>query len=324
MCWLQAEEAQGVSSSLTSLLEFTNIYQCDGQSPKCQNCTKTGRGERSQMDRTSVHCTQYSLTVPDCLVEDPATGFQRPRNYMQSLETRVAYLESLLQQARPEVALDHYLTDNDACSDAAGNSPRDAMGRKREDVVDGQLDNLPSEVALLCINAAGREPQYFGPSSAVSFSRIVGVTMGLSKKGGSSIQSVDTAMGLGKNLKANAQFPTPTRAKELSNAYFDNIAPQYPFLHRPTFAVWEEACINASLSGNVEAAGDTALFFVFMVYAIGCLAIGPREMETAEGYYSFALDHQASILDLDNLLSIQTILCCAVYSVRSPLGASLW
>ncbi|KAL2818637.1 hypothetical protein BJX63DRAFT_383600 [Aspergillus granulosus] len=60
--------------------------KCNGRSPKCQNCVKSGR---------------------DCLVEDPATGLHRPRDYLKSLESRVAYLESLLQQVRPDVALDH-------------------------------------------------------------------------------------------------------------------------------------------------------------------------------------------------------------------------
>ena len=37
-----------------------------------------------------------------------------------------------------------------------------------------------------------------------------------------------------------------------------------------------------------------------------------------------AMDRIAPILELDNLLSIQSILCCAVYSVRSPVGVSIW
>jgi hypothetical protein len=30
------------------------------------------------------------------------------------------------------------------------------------------------------------------------------------------------------------------------------------------------------------------------------------------------------MLEMDNLQSIQAILCCAVYSIRSPIGISLW
>jgi hypothetical protein len=62
---------------------------------------KTGRG------KFNAPFAKSSLTLSDCLVEDPATGLYRPRDYLQSLEARVAYLEGLLQQVNPEVALDH-------------------------------------------------------------------------------------------------------------------------------------------------------------------------------------------------------------------------
>jgi hypothetical protein len=69
----------------------------------------------------------------------------------------VAYLESLLQQSRPEVALDHL---------GAAGVPRSAPeqvspGREADDE---NIDDLSSDVALLCLSAAGREPHYFGPS----------------------------------------------------------------------------------------------------------------------------------------------------------------
>lgn len=37
-----------------------------------------------------------------------------------------------------------------------------------------------------------------------------------------------------------------------------------------------------------------------------------------------ALDHIGTLIDMDSLQSIQAILACAVYSIRSPIGVSLW
>jgi len=93
----------------------------------------------------------------DCLVEDPATGLHRPRDYLRSLEARVAYLESLLQQSRPEVALDHL---------GAAGVPQSALEQvsPSREADDENIDDLSSDVALLCLSAAGREPHYFGPS----------------------------------------------------------------------------------------------------------------------------------------------------------------
>lgn len=258
----------------------------------------------------------------DCLVEDPATGLHRPRDYLRSLETRVAYLESLLQQTRPEVALDHLEDGQRQLSQDQISPGRDADNEN--------IDDLSTDVALLCLSAAGREPHYFGPSCAVSFSRIVSATMGLHRRGGTSQHSGSAAWPESDiqepevQRTVSASFPSRNLAATLSQAYFKNIHPQYPFLHKPTFQAWEEACTRANQSGNMETAGDLPLFFVLMVYAIGSLTLGSAHRDSAAAYYSMALDHQAPVLDLDSLESIQSVLCCAVYSVRSPVGVSLW
>ncbi|KAF4461429.1 transcription activator acu-15 [Fusarium albosuccineum] len=293
--------------------------KCDGQIPRCQNCSKNGR---------------------ECLVEDPATGLLRPRDYMQSLEARVAYLEGLLQQVRPDVALDHLagLEKNSsdfspvAATSFAGPSDANAENdRQRDDDsldVEDPADQLSTDVALLCLTTASKEPHYFGPSSAVSFSRVVSAAMNLPKKvGGSQASAVAFDHGgSGWNFARPFPigFPAPPLGTTLSQAYFNNIHPQYPFLHRPTFQFWEELCFKAEASGNLSVAGDIAQFFVWMVYAIASLALGPTNYDTAESYYNMALAHQPSVLELDSIESIQSLLGCAVYSIRSPAGGSLW
>ncbi|KAF1940938.1 hypothetical protein EJ02DRAFT_466970 [Clathrospora elynae] len=274
--------------------------KCDGQKPKCQNCIRSNR---------------------DCLVEDPATGLQRPRDYLQCLEARVAYLESLLQQTRPEEALDHWGATR------VPDSSLDDFAHSRE-AHDGKIDHLSADVALLCLSAAGREAHYFGPSCAVSFSRVVSATMGLPKRGATSQQAADAqgseAQGPEVQRTVHASFPSRSLAATLSQAYFRNVHSQYPFLHKPSFQVWEEACTRANQAGHIIAAGQLPLFFVLMVYAIGSLALGTAHRDSAEAYYAMALDHQAPVLELDSLESIQSILCCAVYSIKSPVGVSLW
>ncbi|KAL6400206.1 transcription activator protein acu-15 [Ilyonectria robusta] len=287
--------------------------KCDGQSPRCQNCSRSGR---------------------ECLVEDPATGLYRPRDYMQSLEARVAYLEGLLQKTRPDVALDHLVESEQsprgdiqqASASGLHNAPQDdAQGGPSIEVED-PADQLSADVALLCLSAAGKEPHYFGPSSAVSFSRIVSAAMKLPRKVGGSQNSVLMAENAAFSSARlfPISFPSPALGSTLSQAYFNNLHPQYPFLHRPTFEFWEDSCMKADASGNLYIAGDVALFFVWMVYAIASLALGPAHYDTAESYYYMALEHQPAVLELDSIESIQSLLSCAVYSIRSPTGGSLW
>lgn len=37
-----------------------------------------------------------------------------------------------------------------------------------------------------------------------------------------------------------------------------------------------------------------------------------------------ALEHIDTLVEMDSLQSIQAVLSCAVYSIRSPIGVSLW
>ena len=210
---------------------------------------------------------------------------------MQSLETRVAYLEGLLQQARPDVALDHLMgleKDASSLSPAAptpltvsaeipatgngnGNRQREAPAGMEE-----ATDQLSTDVALLCLTAASKEPHYFGPSSAVSFSRIVSAAMDLPKRARASNQESSVQFEHGSSTWDFPQpflisFPSPQSGAALSQAYFNNIHPQYPFLHQPTFQFWEDLCFKANLAGNLSIAGDMAQFFVWMVPALAPL-----------------------------------------------------
>jgi hypothetical protein len=237
-------------------------------------------------------------------VEDPATGLHRPRNYMQSLESRVVYLEALLREVHPDIALGQndqngpsnmdtgasfllstspQTTDASSFNQLVGDSfggiytsppPKSRQPSSFEKADDGddgqvgQVDHLSSEVALLCLNAAGGEPHYFGPSSAVSFSRIVSATMGLKGEGSScSPRDFEENEEIPPIIRPTRvpRLPSPSVSANLSRAYFNNIHPQYPFLHRPTFLKWEQDICDVNQSGDNSAAGDIPLFFVLMV-----------------------------------------------------------
>ncbi|CBF80573.1 Zn(II)2Cys6 transcription factor [Aspergillus nidulans FGSC A4] len=103
--------------------------RCDAQVPICTNCRR------------------YNT---ECLVEDPATKRHHPRNYLETLEQRVATLEGVIRgmHATPP--------SND-----------------RTAVQDNELSDLSSMIGTLSLNAAGAEPHYLGSSSAFAFARFV-------------------------------------------------------------------------------------------------------------------------------------------------------
>lgn len=193
----------------------------------------------------------------------------------------MVYLESLLQRERPD----------GASATGASPSPPYVQPAPSEEVAspgahtvrpvsmthsdDQQIDRLSSEVALLCLSAAGREPHYFGPSSAVSFSRIVSATMGLTVSEDTTSSTSprveperDDGDSQGRDPRRDAPrlcLPSPNTASRLVQAYFANIHPQYPFLHRPTFGKWHEEVRSALEYGETEDVAKFPLFFVLMV-----------------------------------------------------------
>ncbi|KAJ5958927.1 transcriptional regulator family: Fungal Specific TF [Penicillium vulpinum] len=303
-------------------------------------------------ERTMLAC--IGLHQRECLVEDTATGLHRPRNYMQSLESRVVYLGSFLRESRPDISLDGddqsrtmnnesvvpFVPPTSAQMPGVSTFGQDSPERAYtgsshthqasstlQNEHAGQVDHLSSEVAMLCLNAAGGEPQYFGPSSAVSFSRIISATMGLKSDPNLSTPrtaDLDESDPRVPRTDRVPQLPPPSVSVNLTRAYFDNIHPQYPFLHRPTFCKWEQEVRNASESVDNSTAGEIPIFFVLMAYATGSLVMSQSQDYTASTYYNMALDHLPAVLALNNLESVQSILCCAVYSIRSPTGPSLW
>lgn len=60
-------------------------------------------------------------------------------------------------------------------------------------------------------------------------------------------------------------FPEYSVAVKLSNAYFENIQPQYPFLHEPTFRLHEEKVLRQSPEIADIMLYPIPLFFINMV-----------------------------------------------------------
>jgi hypothetical protein len=132
---------------------------------------------------------------------------------------------------------------------------------------DDDGNDLASNVALLALSASGREPHYFGPSSALSFSRVASSALKTRKRQGASQPSIysDVDNRPVAQSRGAVLFPPPNVGHALSVAYFNHVHPQYPFLHRDTFKMREEECLQAQQAGKVGSLKEIPLFFVLMV-----------------------------------------------------------
>uniref|UniRef100_A0A8H7KA26 Xylanolytic transcriptional activator regulatory domain-containing protein n=1 Tax=Bionectria ochroleuca TaxID=29856 RepID=A0A8H7KA26_BIOOC len=243
-----------------------------------------------------------------CLVEDPATKRQQPRNYLETLEDRVRFLEGKLRES-----------DLEGSTASPSNEPSTFYPRSSSE--QHELSDLSSMIGTLSLSAAGAEPHYLGSSSVFAFARFVEPSL---RQVVSSIPPDKASEGSNQPSMLNpCPLPEYQTAVRLSNAYFQNIHPQYPFLHEPTFRIWESALKSPLGPFEVLEYKSVPIYFLFMVYAVGALLL-PTPGYSPERLYASALLYIDEILYHDNLECIQAILCSATYSLRSSKGTSHW
>lgn len=237
-------------------LFLTETRQCDDNTPTCANCQRFGTGKFRNHTDALAFLRGLTPGIADCLVEDPETKKQRPRNYVESLEQRLALHERQSAQHT---------------SDTSGLSPglHSNHGSQKtmptftsEEDNDGDSD-LPSKVGFLDVKTTQVEPQYLGPSSAFSFAHIINASL----RGAITQRPVPGQRG--PNQAETAPIPCPfpeyNVAMKLSNAYFENIHPHYPFLHEPTFRHYEKMLIKQSSEIPNVIMYSVPLFFINMV-----------------------------------------------------------
>jgi hypothetical protein len=185
-------------------------------------------------------------------VEDPVTKRQHPRDYVSTLENRIAQLEQALAQGShvsPKSNIDHDTTPADSDT--------------RPD--DGNTSAFADSLATLGLNASGNERRYLGQSSVVSFSRII--SSSLLKAAPSKFHNAQTNTAESDAQQFPCLLPDSHSARILSDAYFRSIQQQYPFLHEPSFRAWEADLL---LPGKELNESDRVpLFFLYAV----CLSL---------------------------------------------------
>ena len=189
---------------------------------------------------------------------------------METLEERLAYLEGLLQHVGGPGTAGMPISQYDpaspqppvAASDTAVDRDGSSGGRAQED--DGStVDNLASKVGTLSLNAAGAEPHYLGSSSAFAFARLIKPSLSqLALQPSFFVRSQPPEDALSPVM---CPLPDYATGVKFSNAYFQNIHAQYPFLHESTFRGWEAALLQPSETLFNLGFSPVPFFFLNMV-----------------------------------------------------------
>jgi hypothetical protein len=188
------------------------------------------------------------------------TKRHQPRNYLETLEQRVVLLEDMLRDLRPDIASDATSSSDDRR--AINNRQLSKPDPRTVDSEHHELGDLSSMIGTLSLNAAGAEPHYLGSSSAFAFARFVEPAL---RQVVSSMPAVSKGDRHDQLTPEPCPLPDYQTAVKLSNAYFRNIHPQYPFLHEPTFRMWETALKDPFQALDILNYGPVPLYFLNMV-----------------------------------------------------------
>lgn len=243
-------------------------------------------------------------------------------SYVNGLETRVKWLESLLREKVPGIALDNSPGSPASLNPPQQDNPGDGtvtpaspdQGSSEEQ---GSLGKISEQIGFVSI-AAGAGLRYVGPSSGLFFTRYV--LAGLAKQVRIEkpiADEVDQRAGVPDDLLVFEPKDLPAdqrQARWLSQAYFDIVHPQYPFLHEPTHL----ETIQKIYDG--EEVGLMHEFQTFLVLAIGATIHSQRAklMLGAEGYYASTMSQMDTVSQSKLLGTAQCTLLLEMYTLNNP------
>ncbi|KZF25076.1 hypothetical protein L228DRAFT_265560 [Xylona heveae TC161] len=286
-----ASAASSISSSFRNVSACNRCRlrknRCDQRLPACASCEKAG-----------VKCVGY----------DPITKREIPRSYVYFLETRVSYLETLLQNnGIPYAPAQAFESDNAqgaglngtsalseekptntdgaarrAIGPAAGRElPEDGWRRPQNDA--DKLNKLVSNIGMVSVQGAS-DPRYLGSTSGISFARVVFAAVKSSVTGASSERGSirpSTAASGGPTMRDSffglhtkptikpAPFPDKDLGVKLVSLYFEHANPQIPILHRGEFM----SLFNRAYSIDEKLRTPRELYILNIVFAIGAAII---------------------------------------------------
>ena len=288
---------QGSASS-----SFRNVSACN----RC-------RLRKNRCDQNLPACSSCEKAKVKCVGFDPITKREIPRAYVYYLESRVSYLEELLNARglafAPADDFDVGTKPNaDVSSIAPSSPPSERLGpttssrhnaieqdrRKQEEAE--RLNKLVSNIGMVSVQGAS-DPRYLGSTSGISFARVVfaavrssisgstseraglrpGKVMGPPAVTGTSMR--DSFFGLqSKPAFKQAPFPDKTLGARLVNLYFEYANPQIPILHRGEFM----SLFDRTYANEQSRRSPRELYMLNIVFAIGAgIILGGPEPNTS-------------------------------------------
>ncbi|KAF2167795.1 hypothetical protein M409DRAFT_21945 [Zasmidium cellare ATCC 36951] len=261
---------------------------------------------------------QRRCTNAYCHIEEPpvrAVGPTIQNEHVSSLENRIRHLEQELLRTRSG---DHGLIEH---------PPNNASQERNTSTASFNTTNHFSERELATNQHVSRE-RMRSPPSAISI--IVNVQHSQSHKFPVLEPEVGTSSPI---LIYGAHAPTLSLihppeeglAERIVETAYSYVQARYCIIDWVQLREWHrqrDSYLNSTQESDVQS--QTAAFFIWMIYAIGARFVPELGQESSEAYFARASKYLPIVIGLQDIFTVQALLCMIQYCFRAPKGPSLW
>ncbi|KAJ5569880.1 uncharacterized protein N7459_009310 [Penicillium hispanicum] len=272
------------------------------------------------------NATITAKTSTKCQFDVPPDGVLRGHAYVSTLEARIQFLERELRAKVAEKALDNngprYTPDTawsepQACERVPSLHEEPVDDICEEERIPGQShppqgNDLEDAVSSLGSTQRGRLAGAPGesPQERQTSAPCITVLDVLHTKTFTSDLDEDPLPDL----------PSDSRAKALVDTVYFYTQARYCIIDWTQLREWHrdrEAIAYASTESPVEL--QTGAFFIWIIYAIGACLVPNPESSTTEAYFARARIYVPAVMGLQDLTTVQALLCLTQYYYRAPV-----
>lgn len=303
-------------------------HTSDMDGPRC-------RSKKIRCDGVRPTCSQCANVGFECKTSDKLSRRAFPRGYTESLEERVRSLENEVRELKD--LLDEKDEKIDMLSRIHSQSPhsiqlpsprrgsaapQDSKGKEKSQTPEAdEVFKVQQSPYLLAGAVDGADSYFSGTSSGRHFIEAFKHKV---QETGRSTNDIQTESLLASSIRKQDDpasrpqspvvFKAPPRlvSDQLVNIYFQEWAPLFPVLHRPTFLALYEKYV-----ADPDAVTDkTAIAQLNLVFGVAALSNGTRssaDLESFERQWRAATD---TIINENTLATLQALVLAQIYCIQ--------
>lgn len=307
------------------------------QSRIAQACDRC-RSKKIRCDGVRPTCSQCANVGFECKTSDKLSRRAFPRGYTESLEERVRGLElevrelkdlldekdekiDMLSRLHTQSGANAQLPSPRRQSSASLDPSERTKSTSSEEQSPTRGDTFKVQQSPHLLDGEGSDSYFAGTSNGRTF---VDAFKRKAKESGRDSAAIDTEKLLGGVPKKQPEAPltpesppvwkAPPRlvSDQLINIFFQEWAPLYPALHRPTFLTLYERYVadSDSITDKAEIAQ------LNLVFGIAALSNGTRKSTDLDSFESQWKAAVSSIMEDSSLATLQALVLAQIYCIQ--------